>query len=225
MNKVNKLITIGLICTLLTFLSACMNQQGSMNTNAEKADPDTADTANHNDLNDPSVIPGESSDKKGTTNKEGTSYSGMGKDLYSSIGSSGIHAGGVSSYFESMLKGVGITGVKVFVIDDSVVLARKKQTTTSHKYDDMQQKLLSGTQGMSGKGEPQGVNDTDKNQHDNMVQAKQEINDMFNGNVKILTATDPEALDLIKSIKENIKSETYEQASDDLLNLLNMTRK
>lgn len=222
MDKMKRLLVIGQIFTVVTLLSACMQEQGAMDSKAEKAEPDVTDSANTENLNDPSVIPSESGDKKGSTNKQGTTYSGMGKDLYSSIGSSGIHTGGISSYFESMLKGVGITGVKVFVIDDSVVLARKKKSTTSHKYDDMQQKLLSGTDGMSGKGEPQGVNDT--KEHDNMQQAKKEINDMFNGNVKILTVTDPQALDIISIIEKNIKSASYEKASDNVLKLLNMTR-
>ncbi|GAA0614089.1 hypothetical protein GCM10009001_34210 [Virgibacillus siamensis] len=224
MDRMKKLFFVGLSVTVITLLSACMEEQGAIDTKAEKSDPEVTDTAEHYNLNNPSVIPSETSDKKNTTNKQGTTYSGMGKDLYSSIGSSGIHAGGISSYFESILEGVGITGVKVFVVDDSVILARKKKTNTSHKYDNMQQKLLNGSEGMSGKGEPQGINNSNSNELDNMVQAKKEINDMFNGNVKILTATDPQALEIIKSIEKNIKSTSYEAASNDLLQLLKMTK-
>lgn len=176
------------------------------------------------DLNNPSIIPSEISDKTRTTNEDGTTYSGMGQNIYSSIGSSGIHEGGISSYFESILEGQGITGVKVFIVDDSVVLARKKAGTTSHEYDNMQRDLLSGTEGMSGKGEPEGVNNTQNENHDNLHQAKDKIDEMFNGNVKILTVTDPDAVTIIERIKEDIKSSSYEQAADDLLKLLNMTK-
>lgn len=69
----------------------------------------------------------------------------MGHDIYSSIGSSGIHEGGISSYFGSLLESEGITGVEVFVVDDSVILARNKKQTTSHQYDNLQNQVLSGT--------------------------------------------------------------------------------
>jgi len=177
------------------------------------------------DLSDPLLIPSESGDKKETTNEHGTRYKGMGNNIYSTIGTSGVHEGGVSSYFESILKGEGITGVKVFVIDDSVVLARKKAETTSHEYDDTQKKVLSETEGMTGKEEPQaqkteyGNNDA----HDNLKQAQSMMDELFNGNVKILTVTDPKAVDLINNIEKNIKSSDYQKASDDILKLLNMT--
>lgn len=176
------------------------------------------------DVDDPSIIPSETGEKKETTNKHGTTNNGMGTDIYSSIGSSGIHEGGLSSYFGSILDGEGITGVEVFVIDDSVILARNEKQTTSHQYDQMQNDVLSGTDGMSGKGEPKGVNDSQKASHDNLDQAKAQINKMFSGNVKILTVTDPKALDLIASIKENIKSSSYQAASDNILSLFKMTK-
>lgn len=75
---------------------------------------------------------------------------------------------------------------------------------------------------MFGKGEPEGVEDKQEESNDNLDQAKDEINEMFNGNVKILTVTDPKALDLIKSIKENIKSTSYQAATKDLLTLFKM---
>lgn len=196
--------------------------------NQEEAIDDTANinnVANHpTDLNDPSVIPSETGDKKETTNQHGSTYNGMGNDIYGSIGSSGIHEGGISSYFGSILEGEGITGVDVFVVDDSVILARNKEQTTSHKYDNLQNDVLRGTEGMSGKGEPKGVKDSQEESNDNLDQAKAEINDMFNGNVKILTVTNPKALDLIESIKENIKSESFEAASNDILELFKMSK-
>lgn len=112
----------------------------------------------------------------------------------------------------------------MFVVDDSVVLAREKQQTTSHKYDEMQSNVLSQSDGMSGKGEPEGVEGSQNESHDNLNQAKEMVTEMFNGNVKILTVTDPKAVDLINSIKENIMSSSYQEASSDLLTLLKMSK-
>ncbi|MFD1172673.1 hypothetical protein [Oceanobacillus picturae] len=176
----------------------------------------------HENMNDPDIIPGVSRDKKDTTNNSGSTYSGMGQNLYSTIGTSGVHEGGVSSYFESILEGEGITGVKVFVVDDSVILARNKAENTSHEYDSMQRNLLSNTEGMSGKGEPDGAGNGAQID-DNLSQAMKKMDEMFNGNVKVLTVTNPESADLIESIKEKIMDSSYEEASSDLLELLNMT--
>lgn len=176
----------------------------------------------HENMNDPDIIPGVSRDKKDTTNNSGSTYSGMGQNLYSTIGTSGVHEGGISSYFESILEGEGITGVKVFVVDDSVILARNKAENTSHEYDTMQRNLLSNTEGMSGKGEPDGSGNGAQID-DNLSQAMKKMDEMFNGNVKVLTVTNPESADLIEGIKEKIMDSSYEEASSDLLELLNMT--
>ncbi|AVR00765.1 hypothetical protein ACTWPF_01910 [Oceanobacillus sp. M65] len=176
----------------------------------------------HENMNDPDIIPGVSRDKKDTTNNSGSTYSGMGQNLYSTIGTSGVHEGGISSYFESILEGEGITGVKVFVVDDSVILARNKAENTSHEYDTMQRNLLSNTEGMSGKGEPDGAGNGAQID-DNLSQAMKKMDEMFNGNVKVLTVTNPESADLIEGIKEKIMDSSYEEASSDLLELLNMT--
>ncbi|WP_404452311.1 hypothetical protein LG329_18360 [Virgibacillus necropolis] len=225
--KIWKGKAMAFILGIAIVLSACANgQEEAIDANQ----PDGADINNvshyqtDTNLNDPSIIPSESGEKTETTNEHGTTNNGMGQDIYSSIGSSGIHEGGVSSYFESILEGEGITGVKVFVVDDSVILARKEKQTTSHQYDQMQNDVLSGTEGMSGKGEPEGVEDSQSESHDNFNQAKKKMNEMFKGNVKILTVTNPEALNLIVSIEKNIKSSSYEAASEDLLKLLKMTK-
>ncbi|ASK63740.1 hypothetical protein CFK37_17035 [Virgibacillus phasianinus] len=226
MKTIWKTIMIFFVFSLAILLSACNGngQDEALRTNDANDGANINNVSHDSDLNDPSVIPSENGDKTDTTNKNGTSYDGMGNDTYGSIGSSGIHEGGLSSFLESKLKGVGITGVKVFAIDDSVVLARKDKQTTSHEYDNLQNDVLSGTEGMSGKGEPKGVNDSKNKSHDNLDQAKEKMNKMFNGNVKILTVTDPKAIDLINSIKENIKAVSYQAAADDLLKLLKMTK-
>ncbi|MEN1967120.1 hypothetical protein WMZ97_03480 [Lentibacillus sp. N15] len=214
------------ILSIILIVSACQNNNDEAIGADELNNGQNVNVNDHNQshLNDPDIIPSEISDKTHTTNREGTTYSGMGNSIYGSIGSSGIHEGGVSSYFESILKGQGITGVKVFVIDDSVVLARNTAETTSHEYDNMQNDLLSANRGMSGHGEPEGIKNTKEKSYDNLDQAKEEMNDMFNGNVKILTVTDSKAVDLIERIKKNIKSSSYSSASNDVLTLLNMAK-
>ncbi|GGH77875.1 hypothetical protein JOD43_001419 [Pullulanibacillus pueri] len=211
-----------------TLLSACSAQ----NPNGASANDSTPDTHLTNvadqgtkdkDLSDSSIIPSETSDKTRTTNKDGSSYKGLGQDIYGSIGSSGIHEGGISSYFESILEGQGITGVKVFVVDDAVVLARAKSENTSSQYSNAQRHLLSNTSGMSGKGEVQGTEGKEVST-DNLDQASKSIRKMFNGNVKILTATDPKVPDLVEKVKADLESSSYEAASRDLLTLLNMTK-
>ncbi|WP_188456778.1 hypothetical protein [Virgibacillus oceani] len=229
MNKLWKRAVIVLMIGITMVLSACNDQdEDAVDTNDSNGTNTTNmanhTNGNHENLNNPDIIPSENSDKTRTTNENGATSSGMGQNIYSSIGSSGIHEGGVSSYFESILEGVGITGVKVFVVDDSVVLARNKQQTTSHEYDDMQRDLLSGTEGMSGKGEMKGIKDNGPKTFDNLDQAKSKMNEMFNGNVKILTVTNPKAVDLIEGIKENIMDSSYEAASEELVELLNMAK-
>lgn len=218
--------------SIIAALSACTNKEeepraaganNGVNTSDVVDNPPTDDS----NLDNPFIIPSESGDKTETTNEYGTQYKGMGNNIYSTIGTSGIHEGGVSSYFESILKGEGITGVKVFVVDDSMILARNNPATTSHEYDDMQRDLLSGTEGMEGKGEPRGVEDSQKedgNMHDNLKQAQNQINEMFDGNVKILTVTNPDATVLIDQIKEAIMNNSYQNASEDLHKLLEMSK-
>ncbi|WP_145523594.1 hypothetical protein [Virgibacillus sp. SK37] len=223
-------ITIAMVIIVISMLlSACNNdnQEHGDNDNSNNDTENVNNSANpdhgNRDISNPDIIPSETDAKSRTTNLHGNTYNGIGQNIYSSIGSSGIHEGGVSSYFESILKGEGITGIKVFVIDDSIVLARNKAETTNHQYDNMQRNLLSGDEGMSGKGEPDGVNPKNDD-HDNLSQAKAMVNELFNGNVKVLTVTNPDATTIIENIKDDIQGENYKSASDDLLQLLNMAK-
>lgn len=221
MKKLRKRALTIMAAGAIMVFSACTNEQEDAADQENDANGTDANNTHHH-LEDPSLIPSETGDKKLTTSEDGDVNEGIGQNIYSSIGSSGVHEGGISSYFESILEGQGITGVKVFVIDDSVVLARNKEETTSHEYDNMQRELLSGTEGMSGRGEPEGVNDNQNESHDNLNQAEQEIDRMFNGNVKVLTVTNPDAVDTIEQIRDNIMDSSYQAASEDLLKLLNM---
>src|SRR5699024_10228399 len=58
---------------------------------------------------------------------------------------------------------------------------------------------------------------------DHVNQALTLRDNMLNGNIKSLTATDPQAASLISRIEKNIENAHYQEASDDILELLNMT--
>lgn len=172
---------------------------------------------NHNNVN---VIPSVDRSKKATTK----TTSGMGTNVYSLIGSSSLHDGGISSHLESRLSAEGIPGIKVFVLDDTIILARANQATTSTRYDEMQSKVLTNTSGLSGKGNLDGVDKTKLNTDDNLERAKEVMTKAFNGQVQILTITNPKALPLIDGIKANIKAQapSYSKLSSDIITLVKM---
>lgn len=158
------------------------------------------------------------------TSNEQQTTNGMGSNVYSLIGSSSLHDGGISSHLESRLSGEGIPGIKVFVIDDTIILARAQQETTSTRYDELQDKVLRNTSGLSGKGSQDGVDPEKLNNDDNLERAKEVMNKAFDGHVQILTITNPDAPPLMEGIKNNIKSPTpsYNKLSSDIITLVKM---
>ncbi|GHH98025.1 hypothetical protein [Neobacillus kokaensis] len=212
----------------LLVLGACTSQQ-----EFHKNEANAAENLHDNSLNErgnghvqgtnnPDVIPSVDRSKKHTTK----TTEGMGTNVYSLIGSSSLHDGGISSHLESRLAGEGITGIKVFVLDDTVILARSKPEATSTRYDEMQNKVLKGTTGLSGKGSFDGVDETDVNTDDNLDQAKKLMNKAFDGQVQILTVTNPNAITLIDRIKSTIKVDnpSYSRLTRDITALIKMTR-
>jgi hypothetical protein len=142
-----------------------------------------------------------------------------------------LNDGGISSHLESRLGGEGITGIKVFVLDDTVILARATPEVTSNQYDSMQEHVLNGVDGMSrkdqNKKDPANMNNTAaQDVDDNLDKAKSYMNKVFNGNVQTLTVTNPEAVVLIEKIKNNLKAESvpYDTVSQDIITLVKMTR-
>ncbi|WP_139991096.1 hypothetical protein [Paenibacillus paridis] len=157
-------------------------------------------------LHDPSVIPSENGIKHHTTNKNGQTTSGMGTSVYSTIGSSGLHSNGFSAHLESRLSGLGISDVRVFVFDDTVILATQKLTSSGSAYDSVQKKLLNQTEGMSAKGySPEdglgGVSGKDTSSHDNLSMAASQIKKLMGGDVKVLTVTGERAVKAIEKIR------------------------
>ncbi|MBV7505097.1 hypothetical protein KW850_07500 [Bacillus sp. sid0103] len=213
-------------------LSACAGQNGmkerevgaAENTNYHDQSVNNKGNGHVHNKDSVNVIPSVDRAKKKTTNRNGQTTEGVGTNVYSLIGSSSLHDGGISSHLESRLSGEGIPGIKVFVLDDTVILARAKQETTSTRYDELQNKVLKSTAGLSGKGNLDGVDAQKVNTDDNLDRAKELMDKAFNGHVQILTITNPKALPLIDGIKANIKSAnpSYGKLSSDIITLVKM---
>lgn len=230
------------ILSAVFFLSACSGQQNLLDESvkAEESQHDTHgvhqtsvydQSIKTRNMNDGLIIPSENGEKEQTTDEHGGTSHGTGTNVYSLIGSSGLNEGGISSHLESRLDGEGINGIKVFVLDDTVILARATPEVTSNQYDSMQQHVLNGVDGMSrkdqNKKDPANMNNSAaQDVDDNLDKAKSYMNKVFNGNVQTLTVTNPEAVVLIEKIKNNLKAESvpYDTVSQDIITLVKMTR-
>ncbi|MED4227019.1 hypothetical protein [Neobacillus cucumis] len=211
-------------------LTGCSMQQRENQVDAAKLHDQTLNTKGnghvHGSTNNPNVIPSVDRAKKQTTNANGQTTNGLGTNVYSLIGSSSLHDGGISSHLESRLSQAGIPGIKVFVLDDTVILARAQAATTSTRYDEMQQKVLTNTSGLSGKGNLDGVDADKLNTDDNLDKAKDLMTKAFDGQVQILTITNAKAMPLIDGIKANIKADqtNYTKLASDMNTLIKMAR-
>ncbi|MDQ0114813.1 hypothetical protein [Paenibacillus harenae] len=177
-----------------------------------------SDHAHHaKTIHDSSVIPSENGPKQYTTNKQGHTTSGMGTNVYSMIGSSGLNASGFSAHLESRLSGAGIPDVRVFVFDDTVILAAEKREASASEYDAVQRKVLDQTEGMSSKGySPDsglgGMKGTDQGAHDNLSMAASRIKSFIGADVKVLTVTGPKAVQAIEQIREGAMADNISPA-------------
>ncbi|WP_308636488.1 hypothetical protein [Paenibacillus silvisoli] len=165
----------------------------------------------------PYVIPAENGAKTMTTNRNGSTTNGMGTTVYSMIGSSGLHSAGFSAHLESRLSGVGISDVRVFVFDDTVVLATAKKGPSASQYDDVQRTLLSSNEGLSGKGAAPGrglggMSGTDTSNHDNLALAAGQIQNFMGGKVKVLTVESAEAVRTIEQIRTDATADKLSPA-------------
>jgi hypothetical protein len=180
-------------------------------------------------LKHPDVIPNQFGPKIRTTNELGNTTYGLGTSVYSIMGSSGLHSNGFSSHLESRLSGEGVDDIKVFVFDDTVILATENRHATSAQLDPMQRKVLSPTGGQSATGpEPNsdvGTPGSGKAADDNLSQAEQRIRALMGGDVRVLTATGAKAVQTIDRIRANTAAGGSSQAlSDDLRSLLKMAK-
>ncbi|MDB5054491.1 MAG: hypothetical protein JWM44_2541 [Bacilli bacterium] len=211
------------ICTVM-LLTACQMRSADNQIKTQSA---PAEHAAH--LKHPDVIPNQFGPKIRTTNEQGNTTYGLGTSVYSLIGSSSLHSNGFSSHLESRLSGEGVDGIKVFVFDDTVILATENRHATSSQLDPMQSKVLSPTGGQSARGpEPNtnvGTLGSGKIADDNLAQAEQRIRAIMGGDVRVLTATGAKAVQTIDRIRANTTSSGSSQAiSNDLLSLLKMAK-
>lgn len=231
----NWISTGAVVVLALIILAGCNNQE---NQNGNVA-PSTANANVQGHVHPDSgkiQIPGYNEDTgriEGSTvkanNYEGHTVQNAGTSVYSTIGSSGLHEGGISAHLQSRLTGAGIEGIKVLVLDDAVILGREKKQIVSTSYDPMQNKVLNSTSGTSGTGTanmsrppealPPGkaggekVNGTSGTSgtsgvpaSDNLEAARGQIAEMFGNNVRILTVERKEAVASIDRIKKEMQA-------------------
>jgi len=200
MNALCKLLTLSVAAFALAGCASGMSHSQSLTDQEVKM------------LHNPSVIPNAAGPKLYTTNKHGNTTNGMGTSVYSMIGSSSLHSNGFSAHLESRLSGLGISDVRVFVFDDTVVLATDKLTASGAEYDNVQKKLLSQTEGMSAKGySPDnglgGISRKDTGKHDNLSMATSQIKKLMGAEVKVMTVTGAEAVQAIEKIRTDALAE------------------
>ncbi|MED0738225.1 hypothetical protein [Aneurinibacillus thermoaerophilus] len=226
-------IKISVVLSLALLATACGNQAAPK----DNAAPPSAQHAEHaQEIQGTIKIPGynnETGKMEGSTVKA-TSYEGKeaqntGMSVYSLIGSSSLHEGGISAHLQSRLASGGVEGVKVLVLDDTVILGRTDKKIVSTSYDPMQNKLLNGTSGNSATGianisrPPEKLPDNKAGgekvngkagtsgtpnvaSSDNMEEARRQIASMFDGNVRILKVEQREAVAAMDRIKKEMQA-------------------
>lgn len=242
-----------LTAAALIALTGCGGNNGGNNGNADNNANNTSEgqnnhenhqaenNANHNGNNnnglsanamrDSSLIPSENGQKTYTTNNLGQTTYGMGTSVYSMIGSSGLHANGFSAHLESRLSGAGIEDVRVFVFDDTVVLATEKRDASASSSDELQRRLLDPNEGMSGKGVTPGeglggVRGTGNTDYDNLSMAATQIKALMGAEVKVLTVEGAEAVQAIDKIRAGALADNMspDQIARDIGNLLRLVK-
>lgn len=220
--------TVGIVGLALLIAGCGHDQNLNMNEFNHPAPLNASDDgvgAGGQAMDDAGVIPSYHGPKTDTTNAGGRTTSGMGMSVYSMIGSSGLQEGGVSSHIESRIASQGIEDIDVFVLDDTVLLATAKRGISANQYDELQNKVLSHTEGLSGKGSMyEGTSVRTDATLDNLSKAKQQVEAMFDGQVKVMTAADAKAAELIRRIKSQLSgSAPSERIGEDISSLLELT--
>jgi len=216
-------LSIFYIAALAIALTACASGQPARNDHVQTKNL-PGGHVDSSQLHNPDEIPSYHGPKTKTTNEYGKTTSGMGTSVYSLIGSSSLHEGGVTSHVQSRLKSKGIENVAAFVLGDTIYLARSETGVSSGQYDAMQQKVLSQTEGLSGKGEPnQGIVGDTKDHADNLAHAKKQVEAMFDGKAHIVTITNSAAPKLIERINAKLQaSHSDHTVAEDISRLLQM---
>jgi len=217
--------TLNALAAAAIILAGCTNGTAQNNMNAKAVSPPTAQP-HAKALHDPSVIPNEYGPKLQTTNKHGNTTNGMGTTVYSTIGSSGLHSTGFSAHLESRLSGSGISDVRVFVFDDTVILATETRGAAASQYDPVQQRLLGQTDGLSTKNtyEMKSFAAAESGASDNLMMAASKIKELLGADVKVLTVTGAKAVKAIENIRTEAQAEKMspDRISDGIEDLLEL---
>ncbi|REK71148.1 hypothetical protein [Paenibacillus paeoniae] len=234
MIKTVKLLTCAFLsaaalmgCTMNPAADGKMTTRG--NTVTQQVTPVPKGPHKAHSMNDSSLIPSENGQKNYTTNNLGQTTYGLGTSVYSMIGSSGLHANGFSAHLESRLSSAGIPDVRVFVFDDTVVLATAKREASASSYDELQRKLLNQNEGMSSNGTAPGeglggVQGTER-QYDNLSNAASHIKELMGAEVKVLVAEGEKAVQTIEKIRSDALADQIspDQIAQDIRVLLSLT--
>lgn len=194
MKKMAFKAVIPVVCVVF-LISACSTAQLDKSLQTKSIQP-SAVHESHSHINSISVIPSYNGPKHETTNRNGSTYSGMGMSVYSRIGSSGLSADGESGQLEAVLNVQGIHGVKVLMLGDKIVIGAEKGGASG--IDPLQSKLLSpysGKAGVSNKNTSGSTSvHTEKEEDHYLSQAKQRVQKLLGEQVQVLTVTHPDAL-------------------------------
>ncbi|WP_239615565.1 hypothetical protein [Cohnella mopanensis] len=197
------------LCAVALMSGCATSQSGTTQKSMQlKTAPRTVQDGN---LHKSSVIPSYNGPKYNTTNRKGTTYSGMGTSIHSRLGSSGLNAGGYSDRLEAMLYNEGIQGVRILKIGNKIVIGKRKDRATG--IHPLQSKLLSPNAGSSGTSNKHTSGSTAVRSHrqkdDTLEKAKHRIQQMVGSKVRVLTVTHPDAL----AAMERAKAKSEKNAS------------
>ena len=219
--------TTGLGLALL--VTACTNQAAPAPQHPARTQ--TTHPAAHGDT----VIPSVDRDKKLTTNSHGTTYSGMGHALYSSMGSSHMHTGGPSTKLEAQLNAAGVHGVQALIVNDVIFLAPSTAKSQSiNQMDPMQAHLISnfagssnrghepsdGTPGAPGAGHGTAGTLGTSDQGATFTQAKAQVERMYGTDAEVRVVTSKKGIDALEKVKKDLRAKKHDKSTADELDKL-----
>ncbi|MGG1658917.1 hypothetical protein [Brevibacillus sp. NRS-1366] len=229
---------------IVLLLTACTNQAAPQRpTRTQSMAPATPQQLTqtqptHNVGNPDTVIPSVDRDKKLTTNAHGTTYSGMGSNLYSSIGSSHLHSGGPSTKLEAQLNAAGVHGVQALIVNDMVFLAPSTAKSQSINHmDPMQSHLLNNFAGSSNRGSEPSDNIPGKGSAGNgtagtlgtsdrnatFEQARAQVERMYGTDAEVRIVTSKKGVDALEKVKKQMKENKH--TADDLNKLFHESKR
>ncbi|TGV30821.1 hypothetical protein EN829_035505 [Mesorhizobium sp. M00.F.Ca.ET.186.01.1.1] len=207
-------------------LTACNNQ-------AAPQEPARTQTVHPAGMGE-TVIPSVDRDKKLTTNSHGTTFSGMGHGLYSSIGSSHLHSGGPSTKLEAQLGAAGVHGVQALIVGDWVFLAPTTANQTSiNSIDPMQAHLLGSYTGSSSRGNdtPSGLAGQQARNNTTGVlgtsdrsalfaQARTVVERSYGTDAQVWTVSSKKGIDALEKVKKHLRDKKGDNKMADELDKL-----